>query len=443
MTYNSSKTNTKCVYAHGAVCVSTDGFVKPCCHLKIGRELPPFWNENHIEHPWWKSLLHNLDNGVKDERCQKCWDLEELGNASMRMNTSGDYSHHANVTTTPWSYLDLKLGTKCNLMCNMCDANASSLIAKEQWENIDEGWLRKAGPSKLQVEGYEDPNNTPFIQKGRAWREYERAGYTDKLQWWQNPKFYDKIKENAKDIRTLKFTGGEPTLIPQVHEIMDYMLESGHADHINITITTNGTYKGTDIYEKMCRFKSARVNLSVDGTGDVYNYIRYPHTWKRWENNTKKLVELCKSKAKTNASVRLGRGYQSKLKVNYQFTTSVFNLFNIREMEDWILTTGGWDNGVTVNYHPNYVFNPKWQNIRYLPWDTLDRAVVYLKDGHRISNAIIRFIWGGEDISDEEKAMQMEKLKYDTELKDRIRVKRPNWDTIDNDMLRLKDIMYG
>ena len=78
-----------------------------------------------------------------------------------------------------------------------------------------------------------------------------------------------------------------------------------------------------------------------------------------------------------------------------------------------------------------------------MPWDTLDRAVVYLKDGHRISNAIIRFIWGGEDISDEEKAMQMEKLKYDTELKDRIRVKRPNWDTIDNDMLRLKDIMYG
>ena len=29
MTYNSSKTNTKCVYAHGPACVSTDGFVKP------------------------------------------------------------------------------------------------------------------------------------------------------------------------------------------------------------------------------------------------------------------------------------------------------------------------------------------------------------------------------------------------------------------------------
>ena len=69
------------------------------------------------------------------------------------------------------------------------------------------------GNFKLQVEGYEDPNNTPFIQKGHKC-EYERTGYTDKLQWYQNPKFYDKIKENAKDIRTLKFTGGEPTLIP-------------------------------------------------------------------------------------------------------------------------------------------------------------------------------------------------------------------------------------
>ena len=50
---------------------------------------------------------------------------------------------------------------------------------------------------------------------------------------------------------------------------------------------------------------------------------------------------------------------------------------------------------------------------------------------------------GGEDISDDEKSIQHKNLKYDTELKDRIRVKRPNWDTIDNDMLRLKDIMYG
>ena len=108
-------------------------FCKTCCHLKIKLELPPFWNENHRIRGG--NLLHNLDNGVKDERCQKCWDLEELGNAT-RMNTSGDYSHHANVTTTLKSYLDLKLGTKCNLMCNMCDANASSLIAKEQWENI-------------------------------------------------------------------------------------------------------------------------------------------------------------------------------------------------------------------------------------------------------------------------------------------------------------------
>ena len=218
-----------------------------------------------------------LNNGIKDKRCQKCWDLEKTGNNSMRMNTAGNYSHHSTVNTTPWSYLDLKLGSKCNLMCNMCDAGVSSLIAKEQYENVDEGWLKKSN----------DNNGPPHISKGRAWREYERAGFTDNLQWWQDPKFYDKIKENAQHIRTLKFTGGEPTLIPQVHEVMDYMIKTGHANHINIVITTNGTYKGTDIYEKMSNFETARINLSVDGTGDVYNYIRYPHTWDRWTRNTK------------------------------------------------------------------------------------------------------------------------------------------------------------
>ena len=410
-----NESNTLCALAYGGINISTDGSNKPCCSmLHTGNLNPPPWSADHMKTEWWQDLIHNLENGIKDQRCHRCWELEKAGNKSLRLS-SNHYLKDGELTLHPWSHVDLKLGSKCNLMCVMCSGSASSLIAKELWENKDERWLAR---------------NNFYEELPKIKRWYEQAGYTEKLQWWQDPKFYDKLKSNAEHIRTLKFTGGEPTLIPQVMEVIDYMLETRHSEHIKIVITTNGTYKGTDIYEKMCRFKSAKVNLSVDGTGDVYNYIRYPHTWKRWENNTKKLVELCK-------------GYQGKIKIGYQFTTSVFNLFNIREMEDWILTTGGYDNGVTVNYHANYVFNPKWLNIRYLPWDTLDRAVLYLKDGHKISKAIIRFIWGSDDISDEEKAMQMEKLKYDTELKDRIRVKRPNWDTIDNDMLRLKDIMYG
>jgi MoaA/NifB/PqqE/SkfB family radical SAM enzyme len=401
-----NKKNTLCVYAHGGICMSTDGMNKPCCSILTPRNnQPPMWNENHGETDWWKSLRNNLANGVKDQRCDKCWDQEAAGIRSMRLG-SNERLENDLVTEHEWSYVDLKLGSKCNLMCNMCDAASSSLIAKEKWNNHKEGWWHKSGNSK--------------DSKKKIWADYKQAGLTDELQWWQNPAFYEKIKENAKHIRTLKFTGGEPTLIPQVHEVMDYMLETGHSSHIELSLTTNGTYKGTDIYEKMCQFKSAKINLSVDGTDANYDYIRYPHTWKQWTRNTKQMLL-----------------FASDMNISYQFTVSVFNLFNIREFEKWVHEEGRRD---LINYHSNFVYRPKAQNVRFLPDDTIQRAVDYLEGGDKIAKDAIKHITNG---TTSPKEMQWGILKQDTELKDRLRPKRPNWDTIDNNMLRLKDLFHG
>jgi len=409
-----NKNNTKCIYAHGGVCISTDGYVKPCCHFKsdfkgIGVKKRPHWTKNHRETDEWKSLIDNLDNGIRDERCSKCWDLEDAGNESMRLSSNHDQQNNS-ITKTPWSYVDLKLGTKCNLMCNMCSGTSSSLLAKEQWDNKNEDWLSQ-GPSA---------NNKKNITKEKAWNEYKGAGYTNILQWWENPKFYEKIKKNAQHIRTLKFTGGEPTLIPQVSEVMDYMIDHGYAQMQEIMITTNGTHTGMDIYEKMLKFRKARINLSVDGTGAFYNYIRYPHTWDRWTRNTKNVLF-----------------YKDKLQINYQFTASVFNLFNIREMEKWFIEEGGYPE---TNFFINYLFYPKRQNIQYLPDDTLQRAVDYLAGGDTLSKNITRFITNTPNISLRNKQRAHKELKYDTLQKDRLRPARPNYDTIDNNLIRLRDL---
>ena len=417
---DANKKNTLCVYAHGGICMSTDGLNKPCCTIFMRSQKeagtspirnvtfgdPPMWNENHGETDWWKSLRDNLDNGIKDPRCDKCWDQEAAGIQSMRLG-SNERLENDLVTEHEWSYVDLKLGSKCNLMCNMCEAASSSLIAKEKWNNYKEGWWHKAGNRKE--------------KKEKIWADYKKAGFTDELQWWQNPAFYDKLKSNAEHIRTLKFTGGEPTLIPQVHEVMDYMLETGHSAHIELSLTTNGTYKGTDIYEKMCQFKSAKINLSVDGTDANYNYIRYPHTWEQRTRNTKQLLL-----------------FASDIAISYQFTVSVFNLFNIREFEKWAREEGRKD---LINLHSNFVYRPKCQNVRFLPDDTIQRAVDYLEGGDKISKDAIKHITNGE--TGMPKEVQWAQLKDDTELKDRLRPKRPNWDSIDNNMLRLKDLFHG
>ena len=84
-----NKKNTLCVYAHGGICMSTDGMNKPCCSILTPRNnQPPMWNENHGETDWWKSLRNNLANGVNDQRCDKCWDQEAAGMKSMRLGSN-------------------------------------------------------------------------------------------------------------------------------------------------------------------------------------------------------------------------------------------------------------------------------------------------------------------------------------------------------------------
>jgi len=421
--------NTKCIFAYGGITVRAHGGIKPCCHM-VGTGVSnkqPIWDREYTDSNWLNNLKDNLNNGIKDKQCIKCWDLEKSGLDSARTGLGNRLYNAGLITEQPWSYVDLCLGSKCNLMCTMCTGSSSSLIAKEQWENKEEDWPE-----------YKDQSFN---------NNYKLGGWTDKLQWWENPKFYELIKLNAEHIRTLKFTGGEPTTIPNVHKLMRWMIKSGHSKHIDICITTNGTYKGTDIYETMCEFKSANLTFSVEGTEDVYNYIRYPHTWKRWTRNIK------------NAQV-----YRGEIKIRYQVTVSPFNLFNIKELAIWLNEEGGvkhsensyrgrkyhhnqnpnFEGGVKHNqnsYHENFVNNPKYHDIRYLPRDTLERAIEYLKDGDRVlCSRTTKFITGRPDISEIELKTVQYELKRDTLIKDKLRTKRSNYDSIDNNKLRLKDL---
>ena len=110
-----NESNTLCAFAYGGICMSTDGNNKPCCSMHIQGENPPPWSADHMKTEWWQDLIHNLENGIKDQRCHRCWDLEKVGNKSMRLS-SNQYLREEQITLHPWSYVDLKLGSKCNLM---------------------------------------------------------------------------------------------------------------------------------------------------------------------------------------------------------------------------------------------------------------------------------------------------------------------------------------
>jgi len=318
--------------------MSVSQHVKPCCQLQNqpinGKKLKqPSVYDDWQNTDWWKSLKNNLDNGIKDPRCMKCWQQEDRGLLSARQKVATEL-----ITYEPFSHLDLKLGNKCNLKCRMCDSNSSSLIQKELEENQDLKWS-KMGVSLL------DPS---------AFLAHQLKTYSN---WYEDPKIYQKIKDHAHQVRTLKFTGGEPTVIEHVHDLIDWFVQTGHCEHIQIELITNGTNKRMKIYDNMLKFRSARLQVSCDGSEDTYNYIRYPYTWKKFVKNMENL-----------------KPYSNKIDIGLIHTSQVLNIMNLKEFEKWC-TDNKW------SMHTNSLYWPYYYNIENLPEDSIQKIIKYLSDG--------------------------------------------------------------
>ena len=357
--------NLSCKWLDGGYTVDTHGRVKPCCIIK-GRLQHPLWSTgDHQQSKFWKQLRSNLDAGIRDSMCDRCWIKEDMGEESMRQRAS------TWEDVTPWRYLDLKLGNLCNLQCRMCHASNSSQITKEIKNNIDEDW--------------------PVIT-----RKYYENTIRQDLTWFTNPKFYDQIKEHADQVQVLKFTGGEPTLISHVDELIQWFVDSGHADHTKITITTNGTNIKHQLFENMQKFKKCTLNVSCDGVGKVYEYIRYPHKWKQFEKN----MEYIKT--------------HFDIPITYAFALIPYNLFDIINFNEWFETNK--KEGSTWSLTP--VTRPEFMDVRNLPEDMIQRAIEYLsKYDNKQCKLVLKFLF----LQNKFKQGTIKELINHTNILDRLR----------------------
>ena len=115
--------------------------------------------------------------------------------------------------------LDLKLGNYCNLSCRMCSSYSSSTYASEF-------------PKKKKI------LKETGIDLGI--NDYEKHNVQSK--WYNEPKFVDTIKKMINDgLRHLKFTGGEPLMVPSVKKLLNYCIEQNKAKNIELVLITNGT----------------------------------------------------------------------------------------------------------------------------------------------------------------------------------------------------------
>ena len=278
------------IHSHASV----NGTFKPCCNAE-GRDMPAT-SMDYTLASWFtgsemNKLRQDLLHGVRNPMCGRCWRDEDRAGSSIRSRMNEKYAHLANPRRPEIKYLDLKLSNECNLQCRMCDQTQSHLINKD----IE---LIKAGNDTV-------PTN---------WQGSTIPGMMNKIK----PDQYSALLKLIPHIKVLKVTGGEPTIQPEVLELFDQCIQQGVAQHIKLNITTNGTKFTKRFLDRISVFKEVRFNISVDGYGPTYEYIRYPFKWDKFAQRQQQLME-----------------YKSIFKWSYTCVPQMYNIENLHKLQQY------------------------------------------------------------------------------------------------------------
>jgi MoaA/NifB/PqqE/SkfB family radical SAM enzyme len=236
-----------------------DGYL----HFNMIRDkITDSWNSKYM-----KEMRLKMIKGEKHSNCQRCYLQEDLGHSSMRdtkgmadliKNTNPDGSYD----TAPWQ-LELHFGNLCNLACKMCSQNYSTAIGKE-----------------LIKMGHQDPDFLKWVKK-ESGTVNNWTGQLDMVyDWFKNEKIKKEVFEHvSKNVTRLNVIGGEPTIIKEFFELLDYCYQDKTLGDKQVLIHSNMTNTNPKLTDWLGEMESWSIVASIDGVGDRNRYIRYPSDW--------------------------------------------------------------------------------------------------------------------------------------------------------------------
>ena len=253
--------NKFCILPWVSLETSPIGTVRPCC-LAEDELVDSTGNKFNLSHADFgtiqnsqgmQQLRQQFINGKQPETCRKCWREEDSGRTSKRMHTLDRLKHI--ISTEDWTadaqplmFLDLKLGNICNLKCRICGSWSSSTYAVEELAND-----RSSNPKKS--------FHYQMLKAGRWPRE--------------NTVFWEQIANRVDQLQYIEFTGGEPFMIQEHFDLLQRIVDKGHAGRIEIHYNTNGTNYPEHAIDIWRHFKLVEIAFSIDDLGRRFEYQPY------------------------------------------------------------------------------------------------------------------------------------------------------------------------
>lgn len=278
--------------------INPNGNIAPCCKFRLPPDdvcniqthsINDYTNSNLL-----KNLKEEFNQGSWPQGCERCQIEETNGIQSKRqldnIRWADQYQHYKLSDQSKFITASLAFGNTCNLTCITCGPNASS-----RWQ-----------------------------------REYQMLhGIDIKPFHFYKKDFVTEFIAQAPGIIHIDIPGGEPFLsgVTEQKQMLEFYIQSGQASSISLHYTTNGTvFPDVEWWTLWKSFKEIDIQLSVDGVGTRYEYIRYPGVW------TEFVLSVNKYQTKLL--------HCSNLKLSVSHTVSAYNIFYLDEFFTWCYTIG-------------------------------------------------------------------------------------------------------
>lgn len=228
-------------------CIGIKQNYKPCCRYSDSSaslyKIEDFSFKDYKKTGFFLELEKELKQGWP-AGCHRCEKEESNGLTSLRQR----YNQRMSGEKDRLEFLELSISNHCNLTCKMCDNFSSS-----KWQTILD-----TNPKLLAYDFGKD------ITKSKDF----------------------SVKNIFKDLdldflNTVKYLGGEPFVTPELSDLIEFFEQKNIIDRINFRCNTNCTFYPKKLIARLLRFRSVRIDLSVDGIDALCNFIRTGETWNK------------------------------------------------------------------------------------------------------------------------------------------------------------------
>lgn len=201
-----------------------------------------------------KNLQKQILKGTVPECCKVCVQDEKITGHSLRTGSLNDYKEQ--FVETDIDFVDYRANNICNFKCRSCGPTFSHGIANEVKNNRS-------------LQNFFNIIDTKTVHVSN-----------DNIFW---------INENLHNLKRLMLTGGEPTRMPEVRQLLERVCYDKL--DIQILITTNASFEDDFWCELTRTTKNLHWTISLDAVGRAAEIIRHGTKWPVIERNVRWLSQ--------------------------------------------------------------------------------------------------------------------------------------------------------